>query len=359
MPRAGYGNSDSRKDLHQRSGSDNLRLDAGAVDQEVDLGPRFIVLQRRRDKAYGSQTAILALDQSALGMISISPHPKRPHKGFSFAVSRDGEHHVQISSGPRLGPQYDRETSNESPLRSNGLEVRIQPDQSFLEAGHRRASELLSRCGRFNVGPLLHPSREATANLLLARLWMPAAEVLPHDVLGGLAEIEGRSGSGEGLGVVNRLHALHSTMVPRTCAGLPSETCGLAEHRQIRALHRRGMRLDRRNCATTDPAMMSTAEVYVTTAGSARSTAGNFASTDPAVMSTAEVYVSTAGSVVTTATAVETPAECALRPIRRWYSPPRRWRAPPDLCDPPSRRWRRRPEAQPGGCDPPECRPTP
>jgi hypothetical protein len=56
------------------------------------------------------------------------------------------------------------------------------------------------------------------------------------------------------------------------------------------------MRLDRRNCS----------------------------STDPVVMSTAELYVNTTEFVLSTAAMVETRAECALRPIPAVCSPSRR-----------------------------------
>ena len=75
----------------------------------------------------------------------------------------------------------------------------------------------------FHKLTLLDPCREALLDLVLACLRVAAAKVLPHHVLRRLTEIERAFlGSGEDLRIANRLHTLHSTMVPpRTCARLP------------------------------------------------------------------------------------------------------------------------------------------
>jgi hypothetical protein len=67
--------------------------------------------------------------------------------------------------------------------------------------------------GRFHILPLLDPCGETLLDLLLAGLRVPAPEVLPHHILGRLTEIEGISCPSEELGIADRLHVPHSTMV--------------------------------------------------------------------------------------------------------------------------------------------------
>src|SRR3954454_15182506 len=93
--------------------------------------------------------------------------------------------------------------------------------------GSIRASRMLN-CGNVGlkrgtavVGVFAQPGSQPALDQILALLGKPAVEVLSHHRLGGLIEIEHQAYPGEDLGIADRLHIPHSTMVRLlTCARL-------------------------------------------------------------------------------------------------------------------------------------------
>ena len=120
---------------------DDLGLDSGAFQEDVDHGPGFHVVgvQERRDEPDAEQPPILTQEHRLFGVIPVPPGPQAAYGFIGLEAARRGEDDVEIPGGTGLGPEHDREAADESPPQAEGTQVAVQPDQGFLEASEGQA----------------------------------------------------------------------------------------------------------------------------------------------------------------------------------------------------------------------------
>lgn len=130
-------------------------------------------------------------------------HLRRAQAG----AARPGDHRLDSCTSTGASP------SSSEACRPGGR----YPTGSGLSGGESTRSSFLSLR---RVRTLLQPRPEAQPDLLLARLGMPAPEILPHHLFSRLAQVERRTGASENLGITNGLHQPYSNMVDaeRACA---------------------------------------------------------------------------------------------------------------------------------------------
>jgi hypothetical protein len=137
--------------LRQR---DDLRLDSGAGEQQVDDHTRIVAA--RRSQPHGRETSHRVLLDSGEQLVA-SGH-QRADEGLGVGVVGDGDSDVDVPGEAGLGPDRDGESSDQRPGGVSAVEVRRDSPEGGLDGVHR-AGEPNRVEGRPVASPNSAPAR--------------------------------------------------------------------------------------------------------------------------------------------------------------------------------------------------------